>query len=281
MKKVFIHIGPHKTGTSAIQAFLFDNQAKLSERGFVYDVLGKNWNNHHLLAVQFSRPKEDRDIGKDFIKKLLSESGDAAILISSEMLCESNIDSEDFMACFSGCDINIIGYLRHPCDLIVSAYNEVVRDIKVRRTDPIDVRPFSYDASLKSIIGRWLHYEKFVLCPYDPPQWRGGSLITDFMNQVGCSTDDLHFRDEMVNKSLDFSLIEVIRSMNCSGIDEDSRGQVISILRKATVPVGKYPLSRESCDFFLDYFRSTAPNYLKHFRDGFDDAYLYDLRGES
>ena len=55
-KRVFLHIGTHKTGTTAIQAFLMKNEQGLRQQGILFPVSGRPERDasvgfgHHLLA---------------------------------------------------------------------------------------------------------------------------------------------------------------------------------------------------------------------------------------
>ncbi|MBV5301601.1 MAG: hypothetical protein J0649_07465 [Methylococcales bacterium] len=99
MKKVIIHIGGHKTGTSAIQAFCVSNSSKLEQMEIIYplelltDINVDGLQAHHGLVNFFIshnsfwdsvdlRPKNVADIGR-YLKSL---PRDKNILLSSENL---------------------------------------------------------------------------------------------------------------------------------------------------------------------------------------------------
>ena len=66
---LYLHIGLHKTGTSAIQKFLMSNGQLLAAQGFLYPSLADGWENHNNLAWPFLDKKYDpknyfNDIGE-------------------------------------------------------------------------------------------------------------------------------------------------------------------------------------------------------------------------
>ena len=96
--RVILHIGVHKTGTSAIQYALYQNADKLLEQGIFYQAAPK-YRNHHPLAWYFDTRNSNIARGKESLYALLggaSKSGAHTALISSEMLCESQTDVHRF-----------------------------------------------------------------------------------------------------------------------------------------------------------------------------------------
>jgi hypothetical protein len=57
--KVILHIGPHKTGSTAIQRTLHRNSALLTKNQFYYGSATPDHYNHHAFAMEFRKgPKE-------------------------------------------------------------------------------------------------------------------------------------------------------------------------------------------------------------------------------
>ncbi|NBW61199.1 MAG: hypothetical protein EBR31_05685, partial [Methylophilaceae bacterium] len=88
MKKIFIHSGLHKTGTTALQAMLFKNRKNLSVQDFYYPSSGipRNFYGHHNIAWQISRDRRFRSEFGD-LRALLKEIGGigkSKIVLSSE-----------------------------------------------------------------------------------------------------------------------------------------------------------------------------------------------------
>jgi hypothetical protein len=88
--KFYIHCGLHKTGTTALQAFLRQNTEKLRDAGVLYPYAGCPDScpaGHHNIAWQLSRDRRyNRGYGgMDALAKEIGDFG-GDILLSSEDL---------------------------------------------------------------------------------------------------------------------------------------------------------------------------------------------------
>lgn len=283
MREVIVHIGPHKTGTSALQAAFHRNADSLAERGLLYRPMGKEWNNHHVLAVQFRREGGDATAGRAFVDDLFDEADrrNLCVLISSEMLCEPQIDTDEFISAMQPAAVRTVGYLRNPCDLMVSAYNQVVRDPSSRRTKPIDAAPPPYDVSMANILRPWITDGRLTLCPYDPPQWKDGTLLGDFLATIGVDPAGLDLDNgcegppDNENRSLPYLFVEAVRYLNAAGIDEESRQRVISILYGASASAEQNAtLDGAMTAACIEAIRGQLPTYQPFLRDGFQTHFL-------
>lgn len=163
MKKeinVYLHIGLHKTGTTAIQRYAFENREKLlKDHGILYPRSGlpekekHGHEGHHKLALSFygySHPEmrtyfnafDSNDIIDQFIKEMCEfENKFERIFISSEYLYVPLIYNKDlliideFKKAFSKLSVEPIFFivitLRRQDDLIESAYKQAVLSERV------------------------------------------------------------------------------------------------------------------------------------------------------
>ena len=84
----YIHIGPHKTGTSAIQWFLKENRAELLKHGYFVPESGTARGAHHPLARDFCGepvPERKKFAAAKFAHQL-GKTRAGAVIISSEAL---------------------------------------------------------------------------------------------------------------------------------------------------------------------------------------------------
>ena len=58
-KKFILHIGTNKTGTTAIQSFLYNNSQQIRNLGFSYPDFGIHNHGHHNLARLLKGAKPD------------------------------------------------------------------------------------------------------------------------------------------------------------------------------------------------------------------------------
>lgn len=274
MAEVILHIGPHKTGTTAIQQFLFRNRDGLRDQGILYRTSGGT-PDHNALAAAFRTGASPTEAGQAFIARLLKDAGDQRVLISSEMLSESGIDANAFLACFEGHMVGAIGYLRHPYDLMVSAYNQRVRDPRARRREPMGQDPLPYDVSLRSALGRWLDRVPVVVCPYDPAQWPERSLTRDFLRTIGVDDRKFAHDDRRENRSLSPTLLEAVRLLNVAGVEEAARSAVIDILSHAETADEPAAVDPEMLAECLSTLSQAMPLYAPFLREGMDTAFLF------
>lgn len=273
MTKIIVHIGPHKTGTSALQRFLYVNRKELRERGVIYEPVNKLWNNHHIVADAFIKNR-DVNFVSDFLLNLIEENKEYDILLSSEMFCDSAFPTEQFIGLFENVELSVISYIRNPCDLIVSAYNEVVRDGSVQRKEPIDQLPWPYDPSLKNVLRHWL-LPGLAICPYDQPQWIGGTLFSDFLSTIKVDAEGLAFPKDRENESLSFPLAEIVRAANIAELEADLRAELLTLVRKSTSKGVGYPLPYNICEVCLSLLRAEMDTYRPFLRSGTREDFLF------
>lgn len=278
--RVVIHIGVHKTGSSAVQTLLHRNADKLSEQGFYYaPTLPDDWPNHNPLALCF-RTDAPSDEGETAMAALLANAKNRTPILSAEMLCESGIDLNRFMDTLRGYRVEVVAYLRHPCDMIVSAFNELTRSFESGWTVPINEEPFGYDPSQFDAVRQWLSRDDatVTLAPYDRGQWPNGSLFVDFLHMIGASPVGMDTTDQSVNESLSFAAAERLRRLIEAGGTKEQHAALLAELRRSDVTDDDYPLTQASGEICLQRMRYVLPTLRPHFREGFNEGYLLEPR---
>lgn len=273
MAKVIIHIGLHKTGTSALQRYLADNSEQLLKEGILYKLQGTKWPNHHPVAVGYAEGNI-KPYARAFVRATMEEAGDNTVLFSSEMFSERGFDIASFLEDLAGHDVTVYAYIRNPCDQTVSAHNQLVRENKSRRTVPIHAKPRPYDPSYYYYLRAWMERTKLVICPYDPKQWYFGSVITDFFHTTGIAHEANNPADVRANVSLTHDLVEAVRYLNIAGIAEQDRARIIELLSHVEAKKSAYPLTADQCEDLIGEFRERLEQYRPLFRPGFDESYL-------
>ena len=84
----YIHIGPHKTGTSSIQWFLKENRLELLKYGYLVPESGPNYGAHHALARKLCGQElrdHEQSAAANFARAL-DETPSEAVIVSSEAL---------------------------------------------------------------------------------------------------------------------------------------------------------------------------------------------------
>ena len=126
MKTVVIHVGTHKTGTTALQLFFSRNSDRLREHDIHYVSSGRGgWQMeaHHALAVAL-RAGKSRVPAK--VVKEVESSTCSKILLSSEMFMEFDAP-RTLQRLFSDCRVQIVMYVRRQDLRALSEYNYAVK----------------------------------------------------------------------------------------------------------------------------------------------------------
>jgi hypothetical protein len=287
---VFLHIGPHKTGTTAIQAFLRRNTTELLHLGFYYPCTDPSLENHHDLAIGLREPSLQGETIRRIHGILDAAQAESchSVVFSSEMLAEHEIPIHDFPRIFEGHQVTVLAYIRRPDHLLVSAYAQVVKEDSVRRSEPIEEPPMSYDCGYGIIFPKWFpHFTpgEMVLAPFDPPQWPGGCLFADFCEMVGIEISgrfDTAIPRHESNKSLPPALVEALRitnkALNLPSADRENlvfEFQSLAESRPDLFPRGKDSISTNFRRQAFGILKSNLEIYRPYFRKGFDESFLH------
>jgi hypothetical protein len=286
-KTFFIHIGFHKTGTTAIQQFLHANRRVLGEKGFLYP--GKNVAHHEIgwaiLGEDGSRGTagehrtEAGELSREIRKSPLRN-----VIISTETLCKSGrgIPSaiRDFIREASGGseDVRIIAYVRRQDYWLDSWYRENVKNIRSRTTKTFPEFRAEFDENLLDFYRRLVLWrevfgaENMCIRTYESSALHNG-IFRDFLGIAGLDlTGDFVLpSDQESNISLDRERVEIMRLCNkYAGADTRLHMFVVKRLgeiRKRETPSTRYYLSPAERISLLRKFgesnRKVALEFLK------------------
>jgi hypothetical protein len=138
-KKLYIHVGKHKTGTTAIQSFLSLNRKKLREYGILYP--GK-YDNHYPVALELQTIEKPCIDSKSNTYKIFTEISNNINKYEKFMLSSEGFSENDSVIIprlletinhFKlNLQIEIVIFLREQDEWLESAYQQQVKDIKTR-----------------------------------------------------------------------------------------------------------------------------------------------------
>lgn len=127
-RKIYIHIGIGKTGTSAIQKFLFENRSRLFNSGILLpsqglSVQNNNQGHHGLAILKVDIPDQiTQKLYHGLVSNILSEN-QRSIIISSENFCYCRQEYVKYVRdAFKNFDVRIILFVREQLKLIESTY---------------------------------------------------------------------------------------------------------------------------------------------------------------
>jgi hypothetical protein len=222
---IYLHIGVHKTGTSAIQLFLSINRELLKQNGYLYPgqksacydfSLELNTKTFLEIISDANSPSKKylKEIQQTTCKNIIFSSEGFIKLKKNEVVTLQKILPEKYK-------IKIIIYLRRQDNKLESLYNQFVKSAKRRYqqkfTDSIpellETGFFDYYSVLlpwSQVFGK----ENIIVRCYEKEQLANG-IYHDFLRVVGLPADkNYRFPKEKVNQSLNWDLIEIVRICN-------------------------------------------------------------------
>lgn len=241
MTKITIHIGTEKTGTTSIQDFLLKNQQRLLDQKVLYPKSLLHGNNHiflPLLAAPHSpkmmevRKRLNLEDNKklerflyghkqEFIREVKAQPLDK-ILISSEHL-SSRIDQDEQVeriialldAALDDYELEVLVYLRPQDKLMTSYYSTSLKVGGTKNFDLADVVDpwFDYVYMLRpweAVIGQ----HKIKARRFLKSHFKGGDIVTDYIEQTGIGALVTYEEKIGSNKSLSRAQLAFLRLFN-------------------------------------------------------------------
>ncbi len=224
-KRVYLHIGWEKTGTSAIQVFCARNQAWLHERGLHYPLMGALPQHAGLfwdLKLGYaSRVRHASEAVREVIDRCEQDS----IIFSHESLhsCSPAI----FASMFRGCDVRVIAYVRRPDAAMISLFVTLLRYGQIPADDLFRALRVFFRSGSGRFEHHWLgHFEYYWALEgfasrfgrdamevrhYSPGELVGGRSVSDFMHVLG--VEDLRgsrWPEDQANLSLDADQLSLV-----------------------------------------------------------------------
>lgn len=229
MKKLYLHVGMPKTGTSALQLFFAKNRERLYEDGICYPELDapvrveekpRRFGGNAIDFVVFSREVEDmsketRQFFEDICKKL--QDCDKDILLSYEGLFGCNVKVyKNFKD--RGFDVKVIVYLRRQDLWGESAWNQEVKkgDYTNSCFEYVQKKDYVCDyykklTEIAAVVGK----DNIIVSVYESGEGRQEDIFTTFLNILGIHNTENYQKDTyQVNLSLAANFVEIKRIFN-------------------------------------------------------------------
>ena len=257
---MLIHIGPPKTGTSAIQYWLNCNGRILSENGFYYPrhAIDKNKVSSGNLLSIFDLDGVKLSVNNKKIGLLLKKfecSNAHTLLLSSERFFT---ELELLNRLFDGA--KFIAYVISPLDFAESVYTQSVK--RQGNTEPIRLASGlnSPIAELKNAIER-IGMKRFHLRAYSKDFFIHGGVVNDFLSYMNINPPSGLF-SQKINPSYCFEALEVKRWLNQFCLDSAIDSIIDTILQQfdqgdryfSCIPPDAYEKYRaENVDVLIDF----------------------------
>lgn len=263
MRRLVVHCGPAKTGTSAIQACLRDTPMP----GLLYPTTGQ-WPDgaHHKLgfAIDGRTRRGDIDIPPwDVLAPALVAELDAfvtgTVVISSEHLAAAKLPEflDHLLPLLARPfdEIKAVVVLRHPLERAASAYNQAVKDAVVSESRlPDDYLDQSgNDFRLMPLIRNWLRspFETQFLS-YHP----AATLVPRFLDQIGHGDHTIETAPKRRNASINGYGLMALLTAHRLELSPPDRARLFDDLRTDKVTTiwkgPSFPFSPEATQSFMN-----------------------------
>ena len=216
--KIVVHVGPGKTGSSALQKWAVENSDYLKNNGIFYPLHNVDENGvsgGNILSVANLTPQNTYEIDNNKINYLLNKfdkSSCSTLLLSSEHFFYTLFDLVKALSVD-----NIVIYLRNPLEQEESGYNQ-----RVKRHG--EIRTFSLRSEYRSaVIDRLseildvLGDKMITVRPYGgfDESW---DVVVDFFECLNIALSGR--RKEIINKSYSYDALEFKRMLNFFDLGE-------------------------------------------------------------
>lgn len=260
-RKLFIHLGPSKTGTSAIQGFFRDCCSK----SILYPETGR-WSDashHKLVFAHEGKHKHGlidiplwADLSEQLDKEISHSTQD--ILISSELSTLGFVKGLITSLKKYQFEISLILVVRNPLERAASAYNQHVKDEVVGLTDNPDefLLNKKTDFSFKNLYEKWQSLNlPIIAIPYKDEL----PLIVRFCKSIDAKVDTFD-NEKYPNKSMGGSALLTILIANKLLRTETQRRTFFTQLRQdESFKIWKgnsFPFSKSASDIFFNAVKS-------------------------
>jgi len=204
----YIHVGPHKTGTTSIQWFLQENRAELLTDGYFVPESETKRGAHHALAEALA----GLDVG-EHREPLVARSIAAiaatparTIIISSEALeglFRNRQNTKAFFNRIHKLDLqpSLIVFPRNQPQWINSSYASTIKSF--RRSDSFEPAAFGFAQSPDARFSRWIELAQtqgaeLIARPFNKETVHRG-VIPEFLHSIGITSS--RFRDRAVRRN--------------------------------------------------------------------------------
>ena len=227
MNQIYIHVGAPKTGTSAFQLFLYENQEFLSKNKITYfrELIPRIQNNHWTFFSTLREYKAPRD--QKYVSKVVADIANDVHevgILSAEGL-SFWISKPDGFRYFieslkkRGIACTLIAVLRPPLDHLISAYGEDVfaGNSPLRFWEWLDSPQGIGHKKLIYNIKRWeplVGAENIIWLAYEPVQNFPNKILKAVIGQASFSEEAQYRHPALVRQSQSGDRIEIFRRIN-------------------------------------------------------------------
>jgi hypothetical protein len=210
-KRIFVHIGYPKTGSTAIQQALSLNRETFAKHGFLYPGIGLD---HEIIVLALNGDVDAAMAAEDLRSEFLAS--DLDVVISSEGL--SRFPAVTVRKWFEGVDVRVIVYVREQAQSIASSYQQYIKG--ELESAPFEEFAPKFLIDYVKVLERWVLWfgaENVMVRLYDREDPVCGDVVQDFLSVLGISDVALYRVDAPdPNPSIAGALLEAKRRLNAA-----------------------------------------------------------------
>lgn len=270
-RRLIVHIGQHKTGSTYLQKRFVEDRDRLKEAGTLYPEDFLEIYGHHQIASLFRWGLDDE--GAQRLADTLARYGQdwPTVVLSTENLCFLSREAAAALArSFEGWDVEIVYYLRRLTGFWPSHWQELIKhgsDITFERY-MLETLKVERDESEFPDQAKQLHRftevfgaENMSIFCYDNILARGGDVYETFLRHLLHIPAGENTGRKSVNSSFPPERVEMIRSLNMVMAERTGTRQDLK-LRQAYMRTHKQIEAEKDFARFAAAFRERASLYL-------------------
>lgn len=278
-KKLFLHIGTHKTGSTVLQVYLTNNRDVLCDAGILYPDIGtpefSRFGQHLVAWSYFETPGylpvfNGNSLNREELRELMliekiqsisaSRKIDSVVLSSEEFSILNQSEIEVLANDLAGFDVWVIIYFRrqdkylessYGTSVLYSGYTKNFNDYSNNQRMILDY----YDVTQS-----WerVFPQQVIVKSYDSPVVKS-DIVSDFLDTINIDKSNLqNIPNSILNKSISAHAIEVIRGLRLRGWSERN----LSLLKDKFERVyDSYEKNQLGCFISKNHYESIKNRY--------------------
>ncbi|MFY0312405.1 hypothetical protein ACFMBG_21205 [Leisingera sp. D0M16] len=267
MAHLVVHIGAHKTGTTALQSSFASLDRVLKKHGVLYPK--SNWfhySQHRLSFALKSWADPNRGDVPDFereaaaLNREISRAGLPTAFISSEELFSCSPEAiSRFAGAVQAHRVSILAMVRRPDDLLLSIYNQkakhpgnnFARGLKAFTSDPAILSP---DMTQYRCVQNWC--DVFGQDSVTVMKYEAASTISQICNFLDLPPQPFEEACAQSNRSVPGTVVEIMRLAKASKLDANKQAKIFRACMSAFAGGAKTYISNQDRRAILTVFEA-------------------------
>jgi hypothetical protein len=229
--RLVVHIGMHKTGSTAIQEALLAARDELAQAGFFYpptdrelDVDPRQAKHGHLCNAAWRGSAETMAQARATLAQQIQASGAHTTIVSEEGFSGPSPRGAGFFMPFTEAfDVEAVCYLRRQDLFLESMFNQIVkRGVDAVETDIVSFAAAQSTRRRLNYLAMLAHWRqagiKLTVAEFDQAR-RDGGLLNHFANLVGLG--GVALKSAVVNASTDMQAVLALCARRRAGVATD------------------------------------------------------------